>query len=83
MKIVDEATIRAWQRDPGQWREYPAGEDVWFEWDGGELIVMTIELVEQLNRERQWGRLPWRFERLGMVPGEASIMYRKVEGAGA
>lgn len=78
MTAVHPSTIEAWRSNPGAWREQRVLDGLVFEWEGGDLVVMTIEFVELLNRTGFWGRLPWVFERLGVVPGLASIMYRKV-----
>jgi hypothetical protein len=78
MTSAEPAMIEAWRRDPGVIHEVEVPDGRVYEWEGGDLVVMTIELVETLNRRGWWYRLPWAFERVGVVPGEASIMYRRL-----
>jgi hypothetical protein len=72
------ADIEAYHRSGGRFDMEEVPDGLVFTWHGGDLVMMTMELVAEFERRRMWERMPWVFERLGVVPGMGAILYRKL-----
>lgn len=86
MTKVHPAIMGAWRRDPGQFECETVLDGLVFTWKGGPLALLSAELIDELDRRRIWDRMPWRFERLGIVTepevveveGSYAVMFRKL-----